>query len=369
MFKFNELKTVHVEITTRCQASCPMCPRNWHGGQKNPYLEIADWTFADFVKIFNQTVLDQIITIYFCGNFGDPIMNDDLINMCQYIKDHAPSMDVRIHTNGGARSKRWWRALKQALPEKHVVIFALDGLEDTHHLYRIGTRYEHVIRNAEYFINEGGIAEWVFIKFKHNEHQVEEAERRSRQLGFERFTVKNTTRFVGEDKFAVYDKEGQTQYYLEPPSDNKVTFITPEQIRNFKKVLADSNIDCYVQNNKEIFIDAQKKVFPCCFLASAPYNYRLEKLPYDESNTLSIVSNIKYQQLEQYYDLVDTLGGIDNLSAINRSIKDIIDADIWQSAWEVYWNEKKLITCARVCGKMIDNFSKPIDQFVKRVVH
>lgn len=369
MFKFNELKTVHLEISTRCQASCPMCPRNWHGGQSNPYLPIADWTYSDFVKVFDQTTLDQIITIYFCGNFGDPIMNDDLINMCQYVKDKAPHMDVRIHTNGGARSKRWWQALYQALPEKHVVIFALDGLEDTHHLYRIGTRYDHVVRNASHFISEGGIAEWVFIKFKHNQHQVEEAERRSQELGFERFTVKNTTRFVGEDRFAVYDKDGNTQYYLEPPSDNKVTFITPEQIRNYKTVLANSNIECYVQSNKEIYIDAQKHVFPCCFLASAPYNYRPEPLPYDESNTLSIVRHIKYQQLEQYEDLVKTLGGIDSLSAVARPIEEIINDDRWQECWDSYWNEKKLITCARVCGKIADNFSKPIDQFVKRVIH
>ena len=367
MFKFNELKTVHLEISTRCQASCPMCPRNWHGEMENPHLQIADWTYDEFVQVFDQQTLDQIITIYFCGNFGDPIMNDDLIKMCQYIKDHSPAMDVRIHTNGGARSKSWWQALYQALPANHVVIFALDGLEDTHSLYRIGTKYEHVVRNAQYFINEGGVTEWVFIKFKHNEHQAEEAERRSKQLRFQRFTVKNTTRFVGEDKFAVYDKQGNTQYYLEPPSDNKVTFITPEQIRNFRKVLEASEIQCYVQNNREIYIDAHKKVFPCCFLASAPYNYRLENIPYDENNTLSVVRNIKNQQLQQYYDLVETLGGIDNLSALNRPIKDIIDDTVWQTAWDQYWNEKKLITCARVCGKMIDNFSKPIDQFVKRV--
>jgi hypothetical protein len=296
-------------------------------------------------------------------------MNDHLINMCQYIKINAPHMDVRIHTNGGARSRRWWQALYASLPETHAVIFALDGLEDTHHLYRVGTRYEHVVRNAGYFIEEGGKAEWVFIKFKHNQHQVEEAEGRSKQLGFSRFTVKNTTRFIGEDKFAVYDKEGHTQYYLEPPIDNKITFITPEQIRNYKTVLANSEINCYVQNNREIYIDAHKKVFPCCFLASAPYNYNPDKLSLVEDDTISIVRHIKHQQLEQYDELVEFLGGIENLSVINRPIKEIINDDAWQSAWELYWGEKKLITCARVCGTVNENFSKPIDQFVKRVIH
>ena len=365
MFKFNELKTVHLEISTRCQAACPMCPRNYKGGLENPNLKLADWTYDEFVKIFDKETLAQLKGVSFCGNFGDPTMNNDLIPMCQYLKDHAPHIDLRIHTNGGARSSVWWNDLYAAMPNKHVVVFAIDGLEDTHHLYRVGTLYERVVRNAKLFIDAGGIAEWVFIKFKHNEHQVVEAESRSKQLGFQRFTVKNTSRFVGEDKFAVYDKEGNTQYYLEPPSDNKVIFITPGQIRNYKTVLANSEIECYVQNNKEIYIDAQKKVFPCCFLASTPYNYRLETLPYDESNTLSILRHIKYQQLEQYDDLVNSLGGIENLSAINRSIKEIIDDDKWQDAWNVYWNEKKLITCARICG--VNDLSKPNDQFVIRV--
>lgn len=39
MFNFQDLKQVHLEITTRCQASCPMCSRNYHGGLDNPNLK------------------------------------------------------------------------------------------------------------------------------------------------------------------------------------------------------------------------------------------------------------------------------------------------------------------------------------------
>jgi len=358
MFKFNELKTVHLEISTRCQAACPMCPRNYKGGLENPNLKIADWTYDDFVKIFDKETLAQLEGVYFCGNFGDPIMNNDLIPMCQYLKDYAPHIDLRIHTNGGARSAVWWNDLYSAMPEKHVVVFALDGLEDTHHLYRVGTMYERVIHNAKLFIDAGGIAEWVFIKFKHNEHQVEEAESRSKRLGFQRFTVKNTIRFIGELKFAVLDKEGDTLYYLEPPTANQVTLIDAETIRNFKKWYSETSVDCYALSKKEIYIDAHKNVFPCCFLASAPYNH---------SGSQSIVADIKKQILDQYYELVTDLGGIDNLNAVDRSIKGIINNDRWQQVWEPYWTDKKLITCARVCG--VNDLSKPNDQFVTRVTN
>ena len=358
MFKFNQLDTVHLEISTRCQASCPMCPRNFHSGIPNPNLKIADWTYAEFVKIFNNIVLSQIKQIYFCGNFGDPIMNDDLINMCQYLKDNAAHINLRIHTNGGARNKDWWKKLRKALPENHIVIFAIDGLEDTHHLYRIGTKYDVVIKNAKEFISCGGNAEWVFIKFKHNQHQAIEAETRSKDIGFSRFTIKNTTRFIGEPKYSVLDNNGNVLYYLEPPDQTQIVLIEKSHIDNFDNWYKNTEINCYVLKNKEIYIDAHKNVFPCCFLASAPYNH---------SFVQPMLTEIRKKTIDQYYQLILSIGGIEKLDALSRSIEEIINDEIWQSVWDVYWNDKKLITCGRVCGNT--KFSKPIDQFVKRVNH
>ena len=361
MFNFNELKSVHLEISTRCQASCPMCPRNFHSGQENPNLKIADWTYEEFLQVFDQHTLDQLTSIYFCGNFGDPIMNDDLIPMCQYIKDHAEHIDIRIHTNGGARNTQWWKSLYTAMPKKHVVIFALDGLEDTHSLYRVGTKYETVVNNAKTFIAEGGVAEWVFIKFKHNEHQVDEAEHRSIENGFQRFTVKNTIRFIGEDKFSVLDKDGNVEYYLEPPKNNQVVLIDKALIDGFKSWYKESEIDCYALNNKEVYIDAHKNMFPCCFLASAPYNH---------SYARPLLTEIRKEIVDQYYSLVDSLGGIEKLNVIERSIESVINDNNWQTVWDEYWTTKKLITCARTCGKTKEgNVSKPKDQFVRRVTN
>jgi MoaA/NifB/PqqE/SkfB family radical SAM enzyme len=363
MFKFNELQSIHLEISTRCQASCPMCPRKYHGGVENKNLKIADWTYEEFVTVFDQTLLNQITLLYFCGNFGDPIMNDDLIKMCEHVKKHKPSLSVRIHTNGGARSTQWWKNLYNALPSDHIVLFGIDGLEDTNHLYRAGVDYKTLMRNATTFIDAGGITEWVFIKFKHNEHQALHAETLSKELGFKRFTVKNTTRFIGEEKFSVLDKDGNVEYYIEPPSSNVVNFVSESMIRNYKSVLRETSVDCYVLKSKEIYIDAHKHVFPCCFLASTPYNYQPTNPP--ENELKSIIRTIYDEIYDQYVEIVENFGGIENLSALKHQVKDIIDSDKWQTSWNEYWNNKKLITCVRVCGKT--DSSKPKDQFVKRI--
>ena len=116
MFNFKDLKDIHLEITNRCQASCPMCSRNIHGGLENPLIKNNDWTINDFKHILPSKVLRQITGFYFCGNFGDPIINNDLIEMCQYSTDTNPDLWIRIHTKGGARNKQWWKDLAKALP-------------------------------------------------------------------------------------------------------------------------------------------------------------------------------------------------------------------------------------------------------------
>jgi MoaA/NifB/PqqE/SkfB family radical SAM enzyme len=187
MFKFSQIKQVHLEITNNCQASCPMCSRNISGGLPNDLIKVHNWSLEDFKTIMNPTLLSQLHGYYFCGTFGDPMLNDNLIEMCRYSTEVAPNVQIAIHTNGSARSTKWWTELAQALPNDHFVVFALDGLADTQALYRVGTDFNKIIKNAKAFIDAGGKAEWCFIKFKHNEHQVEEARQMAKELGFAEF--------------------------------------------------------------------------------------------------------------------------------------------------------------------------------------
>ena len=352
MFNFDQLENIHLEITNRCQASCPMCSRNYHGGLENPLIKNQDWTINDFKHILNSEVLNQINGFYFCGNFGDPIINNDLAEMCSYATDVNPSLEIRIHTNGGARSKDWWKKLAKVLPNKHCVIFAIDGLADTHSLYRIGTDFNKVLENAKAFINAGGTAEWAFIKFKHNEHQQLACEAVATEHGFARFTCKDSARFVATNKFEVLDKKGQLEYYLEPPTGSNITLITQDVIDNYKDIVDASEIDCIVLKQKEIYITAQRNIMPCCFLASTPYNY---------IHPNDLAKDIRQKIKSQHSSLITDLG---NTNALDHSIKDIIDSNSWQTVWHKYWNTHKLITCARTCG--VNKLSKPKDQFIQR---
>lgn len=347
-----------MELSTRCQAACPMCGRNNHGGLPNPNLLLDDMSLDLFKKIVNKDVLQQVGHYCFCGNYGDPMINNDLPDICEYIKNGKAEAQVHVHTNGGARTPDWWRKLRHSLPEKHCVFFAIDGLEDTHSLYRINTQYEKVIENAKAFIDEGGTAEWVFIKFKHNSHQVEEAERRSKELGFTRFTMKNTIRFTGEEKFSVVNSKGNHLYYLEPPEDNQVTPISLDTIDDFSKNYHSYSIDCYAKKHKEVYIDVHGKLFPCCFLAQGPYL---------NPNDRPLISNLKEDIKKQHQSLVNDLGGEDGIDLSKRTLKEAVSDERFQTVWKKYWGEGKLLMCAKTCGK--HNVSKPKEQIIKNVIH
>ena len=186
---------------------------------------INEINLIDFKHIFTAEVLTQLDHIYFCGNYGDPILSNDLLEIVGYCTATNPNLHVAIHTNGSARTTKWWRGLYRVLPKKHCVHFALDGLEDTHHLYRVGTDFNKIIENAREFIACGGTAEWVFLSFKHNEHQIDQARTLASKLGFSSFSHKATGRFLEKPWFDVFDKGGNISYKIEPPTEHKITFV------------------------------------------------------------------------------------------------------------------------------------------------
>jgi MoaA/NifB/PqqE/SkfB family radical SAM enzyme len=351
MFKFNQLKTIHLEISNNCQASCPMCNRNINGVQENPLIKIRNWTLDEFQTVMSHEVLSQIHGYYFCGNFGDPMLNNNLIDMCKYSTSIAPNVHVAIHTNGSARTIGWWEALARALPINHRVVFALDGLADTHSLYRVGTDFNTVLRNASAFIKAGGIAEWVFIKFKHNEHQVDQAKNLAKEYGFKHFTLKNSSRFIIDPRVNVVDQAGNITHHIEPSTDVAIKFIDKKVIEEYKKIVSMSTIECKSQKEKEVYIDAYGDLLPCCWLASIPYSY----INPDEA------LEVRSEMLSQHFTLVNSLG---NINTFTQSVKDIIDSTQYQTVWDDYWTINKLITCARTCGINTD-FAKPRDQIVK----
>lgn len=266
----NEVRHLHIELTTKCNARCPMCLRNVNGYEHNNGYPLSELFLEDFKKIFSPIFLTQIETILFNGNLGDFAVARDGLEIIKYASKYVK--DIEIQTNGSVRNTNWWSEL--AKYNVHIN-FALDGLEDTHHLYRIDTSFNKVLNNAKAFINSGGKATWTMIAFDHNKHQIKECEELSKQYNFVNFDLADGNR----DTCTVYNRDGTFAYNIgtvdaktiSQPIDFHIQLFDNDNDINADFDLDKSaNIKCNPYNIKQIYIAGNGEVYPCCFTGVFP---------------------------------------------------------------------------------------------------
>ena len=52
MYRYEDIKTIHLEVTQNCQAACPMCDRNCNGKGVNPHIKLDELTLEDCKRYF-----------------------------------------------------------------------------------------------------------------------------------------------------------------------------------------------------------------------------------------------------------------------------------------------------------------------------
>ena len=328
MYNYTDIKSIHLEVTSKCQAKCPMCPRRIGGGPLDPYITLDEITLDQFRDWFPPDFIQQLNHLNMCGNLGDPIIAKDTLEIYRYLRATNPTMALHMHTNGSARSDRWWTELAH---ERVEVVFGIDGLSDTHHLYRIGTNWHTIIDNAKTFINAGGIARWDMIVFGHNEHQVDECKRLSQEIGFKNFYVKHTSRFK-DGKFNVIDDRGKTTHILYPTtkSESMIDKIKTAQNESLP------TISCKAKRDHQIYVGASGNVSPCCWLD-------LEWLP------------------PQSFSRIDYMDKIDHFPNLkNNTLKEIFESNHFEKISSC-WNTTGLKECGKQCG----SFDKLGEQYIK----
>ena len=204
-----EVKKLQMEISNYCNARCPACARETSFTNKNKrtYIGLNDTfvSFDTFKDWMSNDSWESLRLIDFCGNYDEPTTNPDLINIIEWIFSSnvfSQGLQVNIATNGGTRNKEFWKQLGElSANHKYInqptlsrlnVIWGIDGLEDTNHLYRRNVDWNKLQENFRTYIAAGGRASWQFIYFKHNEHQDELAKQRSIDEGFERIKFRGT---------------------------------------------------------------------------------------------------------------------------------------------------------------------------------
>lgn len=337
-YRFKDIRSLELEITSNCNAACPQCPRNYYGGETAEDLPLISWTLQDLQKILPLDLVRQLEFVYFCGTYGDPMFNRDIVRMCEWLKKHNVNLRIGIHTNGSVGRKESYSRLAVLVD---FIGFAIDGLEDTNAIYRRKTCWQTIMKNAGAFIDHGGQAHWDFIVFEHNQHQVDQARELSQQLKFATFNVKKTYRFFNKShelvpKVSVFNNKMQKIYEIKPPSlshyQNKS--IEPIKYIDKKHFMQKVQISCNNLKKNKIYIGADGYVFPCGWLHDRMYGIESE-------NTCD---RVKLTEMMQH------IGGEQLANCFHSSLQSIVDG-AWFKAIQARWSsDDRLERCAWICG-------------------
>lgn len=249
------IKWLHVEASSRCNAWCPACDRNNQGFGLRDNVTLQDLLPERFEAVAMQ--IPTLHGIQFCGNLGDPIASEHIVELVTIAKKYAKK--IQIHTNGSLRNEQWWKDFAATLSDiEHDVWFGIDGLSGVHEIYRQGTDFNKIIKNAQAFIEQGGHATWQFIPYQHNEHQIKDCMKMSSRLKFKKFYLAKLHRHQTE---ARHWQTGEAFDLLPPQSVTKLIKLGIHRAT----VKEDA---CMHLSMPSVYLAASGAVSRCCYYSN-----------------------------------------------------------------------------------------------------
>jgi MoaA/NifB/PqqE/SkfB family radical SAM enzyme len=337
MFEPDRSYKIHWELTDRCNLKCPMCPRTDANNRCRPVQGIGKLQFSlnDVKRRLPGSFLKKVKRIDFCGNFGEPCMARDFYEICEYlIATHG--IQVMVSTNGSIRGPQWWEKLGRVFADTDSWLeFHVDGLADTNHLYRIGADWARIMSNAEAFISAGAHTDWVYILFKHNQHQADAACELAGQMGFRNFVATGTSRFSKEGLFRFVHPDG-TPGQLEPATLSAKSSIKNTGVAASARIIdthlretgPTTTIRCKSSRQNRFYIDASGDVAPCCWIFS-----RDARRPGDMLRSITAAGR-----------------SAQDFNLHRRSIEEILQDPLFRETFPQLWQQNFLSTCSKKCG-------------------
>lgn len=143
------IKKIQLETTSNCNLNCPICEvSNWKKNKSSRLAKLSIETIKELIYDAKNSL--RYISLF---NYGEPFLDDRLLDILRYIKEVVPRAYVYIHTNGNFIPDNW----KQIIIEEQLIdeiSFSIDGaLQQTYEKYRVGGKFEKAFNNMADFVN------------------------------------------------------------------------------------------------------------------------------------------------------------------------------------------------------------------------
>jgi len=337
------VQNLQVDISSHCNARCGACVRNVDGDMTKPELVLEHFSQEVWHRLVTSDTRGWFIReLTLNGNWGDPMMHPKLVEMVELYTHYHPESSVYLHTNGSMRSAKFWEDLGRSVRKStnHLVVFALDGLEDTHKVYRRKTDWNKIVANIKSFTSTGGRANVTMTLFEHNKHQIDEVSKIADECGALYFTLRHshgdhitviTENEAEYDINACYDiEEFQTGF---DNDDQRMSDLRDHHLFiKAQDISQENELDskCPWYNDRNIQIDPWGKVWPCCHVSL--YGTYIENHTLDDEVDQSFLRARIMNDLNHH-----TLTEVLDNEWFTETLRDAIEDASWSQ-------------CRKICG-------------------
>lgn len=238
----SKIINVNIDLTNKCQLSCPLCYRNTN---LNKEVENTQLEYTDFVKILDDFI--GIKSVVLAGN-SEPTLYKDFFKLIDYLKFR--NIKLTISTNAEMNDDSFWSKLKSKLNNQDKIVITFCGLDqEVHSKYRVGSYFDIVLRNA---IELKDLCVVKFLRFSYNSHiSDQQIYQFFNENGIKNVFIQNcdvnNDRNLNDLSFSINEKINENIKQFENTIKSKETF----------------NIQCQSLLNKSIYIDFKGNIYPC----------------------------------------------------------------------------------------------------------
>ena len=241
-FLFGKPYFMVLDTTSFCNLECVWCPTGQHRNSrtscimpKNKALEI--------INLFGKYLKEVLLF-----NWGEPLLNPYIPDIIKALKKQDIFCALSTNLNIDLDEKKVMEIVNSGLD---LLVCSIDGItQKTYETYRRKGSFNKAFNNLKLIIQtkknlnlKKPVIEWQFLVFKHNEHEIQQAEKIAKEIGVDK--IKFAKPWCPQDWVSTIDK--YSNYNLQ---NNKKEYKPVDKYCN------------WLWN--AIVINANGSVSPCC---------------------------------------------------------------------------------------------------------
>lgn len=211
---------ISIEPTTSCNLRCPECPSG---------LRSFSRPIGMLAPELNKSIIDQLrkeltyITYYFQG---ESYLNKDFLSMVGY----ASKRNIYTATSSNGHyldDDNCKETIESGLKR---LIISIDGTnQSSYEKYRIGGNFNKVIEGTKNIVHwkkklksKTPFIVWQFIVFGHNEHEVDDIQKLSKEIGVDHLSIKTAQIYNFESGSDLLPKNPKYSRYIKKGLSYKI---------------------------------------------------------------------------------------------------------------------------------------------------